>query len=648
MKTLFLRTCILFCATLLSVFFAKADCTPSFTYSVSGLTVTFTNTSVNTNGTDAGLNYVWSFTGGITSTLKDPVITFPAGGFKSVYLSITDSTTGCFSGYSDTFTLVAPGGVCSASFTKTISGTTVHFNSTSVNSIGTTTKLAYYWTFSNGTSSMLKDPTVAFGTAGSKTASLTIIDSTSISGCVSSVSDSFILVAPGNQCAASFTTIVSGTTATFINTSLNTNGTSTGLTYSWLFTDGFSSSLKNPVITFITGGPKTAILTISDSATGCFSTITDTFTIVGSGTSCSASFTKSVSGLTVSFTNTSLNTGGTTGSLLYSWTFTGLLSSFSTDPVVTFPTGGSKTVTLMITDTSTATGCTAAYTDTFTLVSNNQCAASFTRSISGLTVSFINTSLNTNGSSTGLHYSWNFGDGTTSDLKNPVKTYTTGGVKHVILHITDSAQGCFSSTTDSFMVSPLCQAGFSLAVDTTQPFNFFILNTSTIRPASTFFWDFGDGATSTSITPTHTYSSFGIYRICLTVLDTLCTSTYCDSVGMDSSGTLYKTGTFGFTVLDYTTMATTGVKSIDHNLTNLSVYPNPGSGIVNLDFSATESSVVTLLVTDITGKTILSNMTQSKIGKNTETIDISALDPSIYFIQINTSTSQKVLKLIKN
>lgn len=66
----------------------------------------------------------------------------------------------------------------------------------------------------------------------------------------------------------------------------------------------------------------------------------------------------------------------------------------------------------------------------------------------------------------------------------------------------------FSPTTVSDFTAPIttsCQAPFTVT------FN----NTSV--NGSTFFWDFGDGATSTQMTPTHTYSTFGTYNVKLVV-----------------------------------------------------------------------------------------------------------------------------------
>lgn len=50
-------------------------------------------------------------------------------------------------------------------------------------------------------------------------------------------------------------------------------------------------------------------------------------------------------------------------------------------------------------------------------------------------------------------------------------------------------------------------------------------------------WDFGDGHTSTQHQPVHTYNAQGAFQVCLTVSNVFCSSTFCDSVVIDSSGT---------------------------------------------------------------------------------------------------------------
>ena len=55
--------------------------------------------------------------------------------------------------------------------------------------------------------------------------------------------------------------------------------------------------------------------------------------------------------------------------------------------------------------------------------------------------------------------------------------------------------------------------------------------------AYTYLWTFGDGDSSTSINPVHTFPVFdSVYRVCIAVTNACGTYTYCDSVHVDSSG----------------------------------------------------------------------------------------------------------------
>ncbi|HPE57562.1 MAG TPA: PKD domain-containing protein [Bacteroidales bacterium] len=53
-----------------------------------------------------------------------------------------------------------------------------------------------------------------------------------------------------------------------------------------------------------------------------------------------------------------------------------------------------------------------------------------------------------------------------------------------------------------------------------------------------WFWDFGDGNTSTEQNPLHTYASAGEYTVCLTIMsdDSTCYDDYCQLVDLDPSG----------------------------------------------------------------------------------------------------------------
>ncbi len=619
---------------------AQSACSASFTKSITDRTVTFTNTSTTTSGFPNMMTYLWSFGDGTYSTLKNPVKTYTSSGLLIVTLMINDSF-GCTKTAIDTL-FFQPDTTCTASFTKSISDHTVSFTNTSTTASGFPNMMTYYWDFGDGNYSLQKNPVHTYPSFGTKIVTLTINDSF---GCTTMAVDTLHL-GSDSLCKASFTKSISGLTVSFTNTSVNATGTVTGIAYYWDFGIDGGSVQKDPIKVYSTPGFKTVTLTTFDSAAACYSNYTDSFTLAPNDSSCDASFFAMVNGSTVSLTNTSTNTIGTADGLMYSWYFSDGTLSTDKEPTKIFLTGGLKTITLTILDT--ITGCSSTETNFVTLDSIN-CAASFTKTITGLTVAFTNTSISSNGTSD-LYYTWDFGDGTGSNLENPTKTFATGGMKVVWLSIYDSSTICSAMYVDTFVLAtaPLCEASFSLAMDTTTPFLFYILNTSVIRPTSAFFWDFGDGTTSSLMTPTHTYSSFGTYYVCLTVFDPICTSTYCDTIGMDSTGRLLKTGAFGFKTLDYTTQSTlTGMNPANEITQNMQIHPNPTSGEFTINFTSETIMEGTIQIADITGKTLQTSMLNTSIGDNIKTIDISSLKPSIYFVHVTTATGYKVFKIVK-
>lgn len=197
-------------------------------------------------------------------------------------------------------------------------------------------------------------------------------------------------------------------------------------------------------------------------------------------------------------------------------------------------------------------------------------------------------------------WSWDFGDGTASNQKNPTHTYAHGGRYQVCLTISGSALTCHDTFCDSIIISgcidpslirpnavcpatyqPVCgcdsvtyynaciaekrhgvtrwtpgpcsnncQANFTIAY----PLNgnqILFFNTST-GPYTRLRWDFGDGTFANNVNdPVHLYDITGWYRVCLTITNPngTCYSQYCDSV--------FATGCFDPTMVDPTRVCPT-------------------------------------------------------------------------------------------
>jgi PKD repeat protein len=143
----------------------------------------------------------------------------------------------------------------------------------------------------------------------------------------------------------------------------------------------------------------------------------------------------------------------------------------------------------------------------------------------------------------GSVYYWDFGDGSpivTGQLVTHV--YTAPGSYNACLSIGfNGAIVCVTCQPINISGNnPFCQANFvSVSVGLNA---YFIdqsvaipLNVPPLPPPVNYAWSFGDGNTSTLQFPNHQYSAPGVYIVCLTVSTVGCTSTYCDSIVIDTT-----------------------------------------------------------------------------------------------------------------
>ncbi|MEJ7587887.1 MAG: PKD domain-containing protein [Ferruginibacter sp.] len=117
----------------------------------------------------------------------------------------------------------------------------------------------------------------------------------------------------------------------------------------------------------------------------------------------------------------------------------------------------------------------------------------------------------------GVNYLWQFGDGTTSVVKDPVHNYLADGIYSVKLSIRDQ-YGCTDSISKPDVISivtPVANFTMSDSFSTCPPLivqftNFSVHTTGQV-------WDFGDGTGASKSGPSHFYSYPGIYTVTLTV-----------------------------------------------------------------------------------------------------------------------------------
>lgn len=221
----------------------------------------------------------------------------------------------------------------------------------------------------------------------------------------------------------------------------------------------------------------------------------------------------------VTFKNLSTDADG--DKLSYDWNFGDGSTSKETDPSHTYTKNGNYEVLLHVNDGKNFTTFRFTLTVTGVIDNNHAPTVSFSTVKTGLTVQFKNASTDADGDT--LEYVWDFGDGSTSSVKNPVHTYTKAGSYSVILKVTDGKSDA-KELTQTITVADVEVANKAPVADFDyQASQLAVTFTNKSSDADgdklTYAWDFGDGTSSTEQSPKHTYTKDGIYKVVLTVSD---------------------------------------------------------------------------------------------------------------------------------
>jgi PKD repeat protein len=121
-----------------------------------------------------------------------------------------------------------------------------------------------------------------------------------------------------------------------------------------------------------------------------------------------------------------------------------------------------------------------------------------------------------------LRYAWDFGDGTTSDLVNPTKSFPRPGSYPVTLTVRDESGSARGIDVDRIAAvvreGPIAVAGPDLRACTGQTVRFDGSGSTDADGAvNAFAWTFGDGGTAVGATPAHGFSAAGTYLVTLTI-----------------------------------------------------------------------------------------------------------------------------------
>lgn len=213
-------------------------------------------------------------------------------------------------------------------------------------------------------------------------------------------------------------------------------------------------------------------------------------------------------------------------------------------------------------------------------------------------------------------WSWDFGDGNSSNLVNPSHTYSLTGTYTVTLVVTaQNGQADAEVKVNYVIVHDLPNAGFTISGNgCTVPFDVVFSNTSSTGASITYDWDFGNTQTSTSQNPAPiTYSSAGTFNVTLIVTNTTtgCTNSYSENIVVSDYSSEFTAPLTGcvnsaITFTDASTVGSNqwnwdfgdGQTSTQQNPNN--TYGAPGTYTVTLTSQNTGSGCSDVITHDIT------------------------------------------------
>ncbi len=317
--------------------------------------------------------------------------------------------------------------------------------------------------------------------------------------------------------------------------------------YLWNFGDGTTlsdtSNVKNPSYTYPDTGKYTVTLIVYGSTPGCNDTSTQVFDVFPP---LNPSFVPPAGQCIVgnSFNFTAGGQFSTYSTFL--WNFTGFATP--TTSVLQNPNGISYNQygNFPVAITVTTKTCTKTFIDTIRVYPNTQALFNVNNAIGcqPLSVPFTNQSIY----GTGVHFLWNFGDGTNSTQQNPIHAYQDTGFFNVTLTVNTTA-GCVGTSSVSvngaIHVLPGPRTGFIVKPTHTDIYHDIITFTDTSKNITQQTVTMGDGSTLNYLPHTHEYGSYGTFTITqIAISSNGCSDTTEHIVLIDKDFTFYVPNSF--------------------------------------------------------------------------------------------------------
>ncbi len=412
--------------------------------------------------------------------------------------------------------------LCEANFTYTLNQNTktAIFTNTSYGQ-----GLVYFWSFGDGNSSTLANPSKTFN--GNGTYSVCLTAAKPDSSCSHRRCSTIVVSAP---CLATWT--VSTASNNKLSKNFVSNNTSLDYYYRWTFGDGSTSDSRTPNHIYTNSGKYKVCLTVTKKDSSCSNTICDSINVTANTIPTCVSTWTFTTGVDNSLRKL-FSSSNTSLDFNYVWAFGDGTSSDSRTPNHLYAQAGKYKVCLKVTRKDSL--CTSTTCDSINVTSPNSTGCNSAWTLSNDPTNPFKRNFSSSNTSNDFKYLWTFGDGIASDSKTPSHIFPHAGKYRVCLKVSKKDSTCTNTTCDSINITaPVgCEANFTYT-KTGREVHF--VNTSG-GAYNRSVWKFGDNTSSDQNSPTHNYSVNDSFMVCLFVYriengDTLCQSHKCVAIGV--------------------------------------------------------------------------------------------------------------------
>ena len=337
-----------------------------------------------------------------------------------------------------------------------------------------------------------------------------VVTLTTTASCLTPSDSVILVVIPGPTADFTYTEICLNDSMYFVDITQD----NTVEEWYWDFGDGITDTVQDPAHLFNADGIYNVTLGVV-TVNGCLDTLTQPI-LVHSLPIADYTFAANCVGEIASFTDQSTVASDTING--WTWDFGNGDSAFVSEPTEQFNGESDYLVTLIV---SSSWGCVDTIVDTISIVPNPIANFIFEESCYPDQVTFLDSSYIDN--SIAIHniveWYWDFGDLTTDSTQSPTPhQYPNAGSFEVQL-IVVSEDGCTDTVSKSIDVHAKPVAAFSFDNVCEIDSAYFNDSSYVASPDSIVSWEwfFGDGNTSTQISPSHIYENYGSFIVELIV-----------------------------------------------------------------------------------------------------------------------------------